>query len=124
MSTWNRVDKELQSRRKDWKWLRAAMLEAEPDLKLSEQAVNHWQERGVPPKHHARIEKIMGMHSGWVNGDVPTMARNENFSTYANDLAYLFDQIPESETMARIKAFNACVEALEKFTPATASKGQ
>lgn len=117
MSNWDRVDKELQSRRKDWKWLRDALTAAEPDLGLTEQAVNHWRARDVPAKHHARIEKVLGMHHGWVSGEVPTKARNAQFSNYANDLAYMFDRIPEHETMSRIKAFNACIEALESFIP-------
>ena len=124
MSNWERVDKELQSRRKDWKWLRDALLANEPDLKLSEQAVNHWEGRDIPPKHHARIEKVLGMHRGWVNGDVPSRAQDSQFSGYANDLAYMFDQIPAHETMSRIKAFNACVEVLERFIPESGATGR
>ena len=62
MTEWERVGKELQSRRRDWKWLREGLLAAEPDLKLTEQAVNHWKDRGIPAKHHSRIEKLLGMH--------------------------------------------------------------
>lgn len=124
MTEWERVGKELQSRRRDWKWLREGLLAAEPDLKLTEQAVNHWKDRGIPAKHHSRIEKLLGMHRGWVNGDVPTKARSDQFSDYANDLAYMFDQIPLTDTMGRIKAFNACVAAIEPFIPSTDANGQ
>lgn len=124
MSNWARVDKELQSRRKDWKWLRETLNAAEPDLNLTEQAMNHWEARGIPAKHHVRIENALGMHNGWVSGAVPTRPANSNFSNYANDLAYMFDQIPESDTMTRIKAFHACVEALERFIPGPAASGQ
>ena len=124
MTNWERVDKELQSRRRDWKWLREALISADSDLKLTEQAMNHWKDRGIPSKHFARIEKVLGMHHGWVNGDAPTKARSEKYSNYANDIAYMFDQIPEGDTMTRIKAFNACVEALEKFIPSVGASGQ
>lgn len=105
MTPWNRVDRELTAKRKDWKWLAEKM-----DLKI--QTINHWQARGIPAKHHAEIETTLGKPRGWIDGDVQAVTAPADISAAAYDLAKLLDMIPETDRISRVEAFNAASMAI------------
>lgn len=50
---WNRINGELERRRLTWAWL-ARKIEA------TDQVVNNWSRRGVPPPRHAEIAGALG----------------------------------------------------------------
>lgn len=56
---WNRIDKELERRRKSWAWLYST-------LGYDRQRVNNWRRRGVPPKEHQAIAEALGRTVDWV----------------------------------------------------------
>lgn len=56
---WQRVDDELRSRR-DRHQLPGTWADMARVLKCTDQVVNNWKRRGVPPKHHAAIATAFG----------------------------------------------------------------
>lgn len=50
---WQRVAEELEARRKGWAWLARR-------TGWTEQRINNWSRRGVPPRAHAKLSAALG----------------------------------------------------------------
>lgn len=50
---WTKIDTELQRRHKPWAWLARA-------VGVSDQAINHWKNRGVPSRQHKPVADLLG----------------------------------------------------------------
>jgi len=113
MTPWERIDKELDARRRDWKWLAS-------ELGLAQQTVNHWKSRGVPPKYFPAIEDKLDKPPRWsLDGDVVIPLK---LSEMAQNLATLFDMIPASDILARTRAYNIATEAIRRERPGATDK--
>lgn len=109
MTPWDRIDQELQARKRNWKWLA-------DQLVMPPQTINHWKTRGVPAKYYVQIENVFLKDRGWVlDGDE---AAPRQFSEMAKDIATLFDMIPRAELVKRSRAYNAAFEAIRRELPA------
>jgi len=108
MNPWTRIDQELSAKKRNWKWLAQ-------ELGVSEQTVNHWEQRGVPAKHHHAIEDVLGKAPRWVIDGVEEVPAE--LSDMALNLATLFDMIPKSSLVARSRAYNLAFDAIRKELP-------
>jgi hypothetical protein len=108
MKPWTRVDAELATQRRSWKWLADTLV-------ISAQTINHWKARGVPAKYYADIEDALGKRRGWVLGDDVSQS-DTGLSTEAQALGWLLDQVSNrlDKTIANNEATAAILAVLQK----------
>lgn len=79
---WHTVDKELTARAKTWAWLARQLGE-------TDQAVNNWKRRGVPPRQHFGIAEALGWSLdrllGRVGPDID--ATNDQYESLSGDIS-------------------------------------
>ena len=115
MTPWQRVDKELTALKRDWKWLA-------DQIPAKMQTVNHWEHRGIPAKHYATIEDILGKPRGWTLDGVVKVEKE--FTDMAKDLAELFDLIPKTEVVRRTRAYALAWDAIRREVPEIDANGK
>lgn len=117
MNPWTLVNAELRTSKKDWQWLADA-------LEMKIQRVNHWEARGIPAKHHNRIEDILGKPRGWITGDAVQFTPPSHLSPAAIEIAVLFDMIPASDKIRRAQAFNGASDIIIAVLQSFAANGK
>jgi hypothetical protein len=116
MTPWSRVNQALSVQQRDWKWLADR-------LGLKIQAVNHWERRGIPARHHTKIEQTLDQPRGWVAGDVMPFEAPSELSPSAIEIAVLFDMIPSRDRIRRAQAFNLATAAIMQVLQSASANG-
>lgn len=84
-AVWTHVDRELARRRLKWAWLAR-------ELEMSDQQVNNWKRRRVPPEQYPRIAALLGItiEQLLLEGDAPTgmQVRHEIDPRHADGVRY------------------------------------
>jgi len=112
MTPWERINFELSAMRRGTKWLA-------DQLDISQQTVNHWKERGVPPKYYSPVEDVLGKPRGWVLEGAAAPVNEQGVSGYSVEaltLAWLLDQIPDrlERKIAENAATREILEVLQR----------
>ena len=83
---WHRLDRELAARR-DRHHLPGSWAELARTLNTSEQRLNNWKRRGVPPAQYAAIAAALGWSVDLLLGvaDIPEFSKKRNEQTTAPD---------------------------------------
>lgn len=115
MTPWQRVEQELAFQKRDWRWV-------SEQLQATMQSINHWEHRGIPAKHHARLEDILGKPRGWVAEGI--VEQRKDYTEMAKDLAELFDLIPKSEVVRRTRAYALAWDAIRREVPDIDANGK
>ena len=75
MTHWQRINKELLRKQKNWQWLANG-------LGMEIQRVHNWKARGVPAMHYRAIADLLGVTVDWIEGIEPAHHVSEPLAAY------------------------------------------
>ena len=112
MTTWTRINRELQTQKQDWGWLAKA-------IGVNKNAMNHWEKRGVPAKWFKDIAVALKKPPGWLSEDEDApviikadVAPKQDFTS--ETFAALGEQIQRLHILERVIVLNQIGEIVTR----------